>query len=302
MKAEFMTLWDGMGTDSGTSSRDANGFGVVIVGASNRPNDIDPAFQRRLARKIYVGLPSAEQRLQILRITMADDMERLRDYKPPATSGSGASKPKPAAGTEDADSSDGDGATGTTTRVVAAKAKELPPAPDFFKDLARDLEFYSGHDIKELCRVAILTPIQEFMDVSRRRAVSGGGGGGGGAVLLRPDAVRKVTPADFYNARAKVFSPGDPTIARRRAEAERQQQRMRGSGGPGNNNASDDSVVDNIAGAADGGAAFNAVLQAVMAEFAAQQQRQQQQQDSRRRGKPRSAQPPPFRQGRASGL
>ena len=275
MKAEFMTLWDGMGTDAGTSSKDANGFGVVIVGASNRPNDIDPAFQRRLARKIYVGLPTAEQRLQILRITMADDMERLRDYKPPATSGA----PKPVS--EDADSED------ETKRTVP---KELPPAPDFFEDLARDLEFYSGHDIKELCRVAILTPIQEFMEVSRQRAVSGG-------ASLRPDAVRKVTPADFYNARAKVFSPGDPTIARRRAEAERQ-QRMRGSGGAGS--ASEESV-DNIPGGADG-AAFNAVLQAVMAEFAAQQQRQQQEQQDRRRGKPRSAQPPPFRQGRAPGL
>ena len=53
-----------------TPPRHYPGFGVVVIGASNRIEDIDPAFMRRLARKFYVGYPNADQRAQILRCTV----------------------------------------------------------------------------------------------------------------------------------------------------------------------------------------------------------------------------------------
>ncbi len=41
MKAVFMTQWDGLRTDEAK---------VMVLGATNRPYDLDPAIQRRLPR------------------------------------------------------------------------------------------------------------------------------------------------------------------------------------------------------------------------------------------------------------
>ena len=63
MKAEFMTLWDGL-----TSSTDR----ILVLGATNRPADIDSAILRRLPKRYAVGLPEASQRKKILSIMLAD--------------------------------------------------------------------------------------------------------------------------------------------------------------------------------------------------------------------------------------
>uniref|UniRef100_A0A6T6CI72 AAA+ ATPase domain-containing protein n=1 Tax=Compsopogon caeruleus TaxID=31354 RepID=A0A6T6CI72_9RHOD len=58
MKAEFLQLWDGLLTSESNS--------IVILGATNRPWDIDSAIQRRMPRAFLVGLPEEQQRLSIL--------------------------------------------------------------------------------------------------------------------------------------------------------------------------------------------------------------------------------------------
>ena len=65
MKCEFMTLWDGIGTDDNSA--------VIVLGASNRPWDIDEAIQRRLSRSFKVPLPSLNQRIQILSVILLPD-------------------------------------------------------------------------------------------------------------------------------------------------------------------------------------------------------------------------------------
>ena len=60
MKCEFMTLWDGIGTDDNSA--------VIVLGASNRPWDIDDAIQRRLSRSFKVDLPSRLQRKKIISV------------------------------------------------------------------------------------------------------------------------------------------------------------------------------------------------------------------------------------------
>ncbi|CCE63584.1 hypothetical protein TPHA_0F00980 [Tetrapisispora phaffii CBS 4417] len=62
LKAEFMTLWDGL---------ISNGR-VMLIGATNRMNDIDSAFLRRLPKRFYITLPSKEQRLKILEVLLKD--------------------------------------------------------------------------------------------------------------------------------------------------------------------------------------------------------------------------------------
>ena len=239
MKAEFMSLWDGMSSDGRNSARSSNGFGVVIIGASNRPRDIDPAFQRRLARKIFVGLPVARQRLQILRISMASDMHRLADF--------------PANG------------------ALRGDSQSLPLAPAYFAELARDTEFYSGHDIKELCRVAVMAPVQECL-TARRRA----------GATATPAVPRKVTKADFYDAMEKVFPHDDPTLELRRQEAEQESQ------------GHEPQAAQGVAGGSNPASnpEFGALMQAILHSLARQQ-------SSQRRGPPRHNQPPPFRPGTA---
>ncbi|KAJ1667977.1 mitochondrial dynamin GTPase Msp1 [Coemansia sp. RSA 1813] len=69
MKAEFMTLWDGL-----TS---AEGLRVVVLGATNRPNDIDAAILRRMPKRLYIKPPGADQRRQILQIMLESvDLEQ----------------------------------------------------------------------------------------------------------------------------------------------------------------------------------------------------------------------------------
>jgi ATP-dependent 26S proteasome regulatory subunit len=49
MKTQFMTLWDGLTTS--TTNR------ILIIGATNRPADVDSAILRRMPQMFYIGLP-----------------------------------------------------------------------------------------------------------------------------------------------------------------------------------------------------------------------------------------------------
>ncbi|CAE6443793.1 unnamed protein product [Rhizoctonia solani] len=62
MKAEFMTLWDGLA--SGENTR------ILVLGATNRPNDIDQAILRRMPKRFAVRLPDLEQRTKILSLML----------------------------------------------------------------------------------------------------------------------------------------------------------------------------------------------------------------------------------------
>ena len=68
VKAEFMTHWDGLTSANmhGESQR------ILILGATNRIQDIDEAILRRMPKKFPVSLPSASQRLRILGLVLKD--------------------------------------------------------------------------------------------------------------------------------------------------------------------------------------------------------------------------------------
>ncbi|KAI8907657.1 P-loop containing nucleoside triphosphate hydrolase protein [Powellomyces hirtus] len=61
---EFMSEWDGLLGDN---------QGLVIVGATNRPFDLDDAILRRMPRRILVDLPKQAQRQQILALHLRDE-------------------------------------------------------------------------------------------------------------------------------------------------------------------------------------------------------------------------------------
>jgi SpoVK/Ycf46/Vps4 family AAA+-type ATPase len=64
MKSQFLTLWDGL-----LSENDSE---IVVLGATNRRQDIDEAFLRRMPLQIKINLPNPKQRENILRILLSD--------------------------------------------------------------------------------------------------------------------------------------------------------------------------------------------------------------------------------------
>jgi SpoVK/Ycf46/Vps4 family AAA+-type ATPase len=64
MKSEFMALWDGILSETESIGENSQ---ILIIGATNRPQDIDEAIMRRLPRKFAFPLPDLSSRISILR-------------------------------------------------------------------------------------------------------------------------------------------------------------------------------------------------------------------------------------------
>ena len=62
---EFMTEMDGLRSNSQDK--------VVVIGATNRPFDLDDAVLRRLPRRLLVDLPGERERKEILRILLKEE-------------------------------------------------------------------------------------------------------------------------------------------------------------------------------------------------------------------------------------
>jgi SpoVK/Ycf46/Vps4 family AAA+-type ATPase len=60
MKAQFMSLWDGFSSNSGDA--------VIIIGATNRPADVDTAILRRMPTRFFIQMPNEDARAKILKV------------------------------------------------------------------------------------------------------------------------------------------------------------------------------------------------------------------------------------------
>ncbi|XP_056616753.1 fidgetin-like protein 1 [Triplophysa dalaica] len=69
IKTEFLVQLDG----AATSAEDR----ILVVGATNRPQEIDEAARRRLAKRLYIPLPEAEARRQIVTNLMSREKSQL---------------------------------------------------------------------------------------------------------------------------------------------------------------------------------------------------------------------------------
>ncbi|XP_030022539.1 ATPase family AAA domain-containing protein 1 isoform X2 [Manduca sexta] len=84
MKTQFMSLWDGLITDPSCT--------VIIMGATNRPQDLDKAIQRRMPATFHVPMPSDTQRERILHLILkSEPVAPDIDYKRLAASTEGFS-------------------------------------------------------------------------------------------------------------------------------------------------------------------------------------------------------------------
>lgn len=78
MKAQFMSFWDGLITDPNCT--------VIIMGATNRPQDLDRAILRRMPATFFITMPNMLQRKQILSLILrnepiADDVDIFKIAK-----------------------------------------------------------------------------------------------------------------------------------------------------------------------------------------------------------------------------
>lgn len=76
VKAEFMTHWDGL-LSTNSSGAPAQ---IMILGATNRIQDIDEAILRRMPKKFSINLPDAAQRRRILGLILKDTKLDSEDF------------------------------------------------------------------------------------------------------------------------------------------------------------------------------------------------------------------------------
>ncbi|KAL0967355.1 hypothetical protein UPYG_G00251200 [Umbra pygmaea] len=69
VKAELLVQMDGVG---GASENEDPSKMVMVLAATNFPWDIDEALRRRLEKRIYIPLPSAKGRVELLRINLKE--------------------------------------------------------------------------------------------------------------------------------------------------------------------------------------------------------------------------------------
>ncbi|CAD5123511.1 DgyrCDS11851 [Dimorphilus gyrociliatus] len=65
IKTQFMSSWDGLMTDEDCR--------IMIVGATNRPHDVDAAIMRRMPSTFEIGLPSIRNRRRILDLVLRSE-------------------------------------------------------------------------------------------------------------------------------------------------------------------------------------------------------------------------------------
>ncbi|XP_048761547.1 outer mitochondrial transmembrane helix translocase-like isoform X1 [Ostrea edulis] len=73
IKAQFMSMWDGIITDPNCL--------IMIIAATNRPSDIDPAILRRLPCQFNIKKPEKLQRVNILKLVLYGERTEDLDYE-----------------------------------------------------------------------------------------------------------------------------------------------------------------------------------------------------------------------------
>ncbi|KAF5374187.1 hypothetical protein D9758_004594 [Tetrapyrgos nigripes] len=152
IKAEFMTLWDGL---LSTSDR------ILVLGATNRPNDIDAAFLRRMPKRFSVGLPDEGQRVKILNLLLKDTpLAPLSTSSPAFQVLASPTKARPnSLLSPSLSSSQPESQTSSST-------SDSTSSSNYHRDqiialLAHASAGMSGSDLKEACRAAAMVPVRE---------------------------------------------------------------------------------------------------------------------------------------------
>ncbi|CAJ1987476.1 Clan SJ [Leishmania donovani] len=175
VKTEFLVQLDGVATDRGDR--------VLLIGATNRPDELDEAARRRMEKRLYIPLPDEAARRELIQ-------RLLKSLGPSEADEDGAlGSAGKAAST----------ATATTTTQVTHTLTDAD-----LDSLVRSTDGYSGADLKQLCREAAMGPLRE-MSVMQLSAVA--------AADLRP-----VQRKDFRQALKRLKPSVGPAEVQRYVE------------------------------------------------------------------------------------
>lgn len=73
IKTEFLVQLDGAGTNQDDR--------ILIIGATNRPQEIDDAFIRRLSKRLYIPLPNYNSRKQLIETVLKSEQQKQSKYE-----------------------------------------------------------------------------------------------------------------------------------------------------------------------------------------------------------------------------
>ncbi len=71
IKTEFLVQMDGVGSAQG---------GLLVLGATNVPWELDPAIRRRFEKRVYIALPEANARAGMFKLNLGDTPNSLNAY------------------------------------------------------------------------------------------------------------------------------------------------------------------------------------------------------------------------------
>lgn len=77
IKTEFLVQFDGVKTINSENNKEKQ---ILIVGATNRPHEIDEAARRRLVKRIYVSLPCEKSRKEMISKLISTFTHSISDY------------------------------------------------------------------------------------------------------------------------------------------------------------------------------------------------------------------------------
>jgi len=171
VKNEVLVQMDGASADAGER--------LLLIGATNRPQELDDAARRRLQKRLMIPLPDASARSQMLANGLRNVAHSLSEAR---------AEPRPAAAPPPA-------------RTHACPPGRPPPRAQLdMQQLLETTDGYSGSDMAGLCREAAMGPCR---DPNFEAALLSG---------MSEGDVRPVTRADFDDALCQVrasVSPGD---------------------------------------------------------------------------------------------
>lgn len=70
IKTEFLVQMQGVGNDND---------GILVLGATNTPWELDPAIRRRFEKRIYIPLPDVQGRITMFRIRLGKTPNSLTE-------------------------------------------------------------------------------------------------------------------------------------------------------------------------------------------------------------------------------
>lgn len=139
VKTEFLVQLDGVATDRGDR--------VLLIGATNRPDDLDEAARRRMEKRLYIPLPDDAARMELI--------QRLLRSLVTAPCSSGTGGEADAVNTDKVSGTNGEGRAAAPSVVHTLTQLDL-------ESLVRQTQGYSGADLKQLCREAAMGPLREM--------------------------------------------------------------------------------------------------------------------------------------------